>query len=306
MSRRTLAAVPLLLAVAATACAVLPGAEEEGAAGDFDTVVIAKPDWTGGQATAAMAAYVIEHELGVNVDLRSGDQETAWDQLATGGIDAIMEDWGALPDRRELYVEQKGNVTDAGPLGITGRVGWYVPQRFAEAHPEVLRAENLNAFADDLGGRLLEADPYYATRDQEIIDELGLDYRPVPVGSEDALLAEVTDASLGHTPPVLAYLWQPHWVFTEADLAEVELPPQKDAGDPYYPAIELRKYLNTYFLDHGGRAAAFLRDFTWTAEEQNAVARLIAEEGYTPRRAAEEWASHHPDRVADWLPDDPA
>ncbi|MGP4112871.1 glycine betaine ABC transporter substrate-binding protein [Streptomyces sp. 4N509B] len=299
-TRRTLhalATLPLLLA--ATACSMLAEAEEEpsGAAGDFEMVVLAMPDWTGGQATAAVAAHVLENELDVPVELRRGDQETSWDQLASGGVDAILEDWGALPDRRELYVERKGNVTDAGPLGITGGVGWYVTRQFAEAHPEVLHAENLNAFADDLDGELLHADPFYATRDEEILDELGLDLRPVAVGSEEALLTEVTRSSLVGTP-TLTYLWEPHWVFTEADLTEVELP---DPQAAYYPDIELRKYLNTYFLDHGGQAAAFLRDFTLTASEQNAVARLVAEEGYTPRAAAEEWASHHPERVQEWL-----
>jgi glycine betaine/proline transport system substrate-binding protein len=294
--RRSLAPLPLLLSLAA--CSLMPGAEAEpGAGGEFETLVIAMPDWTSGQATAAMAAHVLEYELGVPVELRDGDQETSWDQLATGSVDAILEDWGALPEKRELHVEQKGTVTDAGALGITGHVGWYVPRRFADAHPEVLQAENLNAFTDDFSGQLLHADPYYATRDEEIIDELGLDYQPVAAGSEDALLERVTEASLNGTP-VLSYLWQPHWVFTEAELAEVALPPEQDA---YYPDIELRKYVNTYVLDHGAQAAEFLRNFSWSEDEQNAVARLIAEDGYTPRAAAEQWATNHPERVREWL-----
>jgi glycine betaine/proline transport system substrate-binding protein len=295
--RRPLAALASLASLLSlSGCGLLPGGgeEEPGAAGEFGLVVIAMPDWTGGQATAAMAAYVLENELEVPVELREGDQETSWDELAAGGVDAIMEDWGALPGRRELYVEGKENVTDAGALGITGQVGWYVPRGYADAHPRVLRAENLDAFAGDLGGELLHADPYYATRDEEIIDELGIDYRPVAVGNEDALLDTVTDASSsGH--PVLTYLWRPHWLHTEVELAEVALP------EDSYPRIELRKYLNTYFLDNGGEAAAFLRDFTWSEEEQNAVAHLIAEDGLTPRGAAEQWATNHPERVAEWL-----
>jgi glycine betaine/proline transport system substrate-binding protein len=296
--RRPLTALAALACLpAASGCGLLPGGggEEPSPAGEQTYVVLAMPDWTGGQATAAMAAHVLENEVGVPVELRTGDQETSWDELATGGVDAILEDWGALPEKRELYVEGKKNVTDAGPLGITGQVGWYVPRGFADAHPDVLRAENLDAYAEDLGGELLHADPYYATLDEEIIDDLGLDYRPVAAGSEQALLDTVAAAS-GGGPPVLAYLWRPHWLHTEVDLAQVRLP-----EDEAYPQIELRKYVNTYFLEHGAEAAAFLRDFTWTEDEQNAVARLIAEDGLTPRAAAEQWATNHPERVDDWL-----
>lgn len=304
--RRPLTALTAFLALvtlpAAAGCDALPGrggsddgAGASGAAGEFSYVVIALPDWTGGQATAAMAAYVIQEVLEVPVELRGGDQETSWDELANGGVDAIMEDWGALPEKRQLYVEGKRNVTDAGSLGITGQVGWYVPRGFADAHPGVLRAENLDRFADDLGGEILHADPHYATRDEEIIDDLGLDYRTTAVGSEQALLDTVTESSSnGH--PVLTYLWQPHWLHSEVDLTRVALPREEA-----YPRIELRKYLNTYFLQHGGEAAAFLRDFSWSEDEQNAVAHAIAEEGLTPRAAAERWAVNHPERVNAWL-----
>jgi glycine betaine/proline transport system substrate-binding protein len=284
------------------ACGLMGGEEEDSGAPEYSTIVIAMPDWTGGQATAAMAAHVLENEFGVSVELRDSDQETAWEQLGTGEVHAILEDWGALPEDRALYVEEKQNVIDAGRLGITGQVGWYVTRRFAEAHPEARRAERLNAFTDELDGRLLHADPHYATRDRQIIDDLGLDYRPVAAGSETALIETLTGAERsGH--PVLTYLWRPHWLHTEVGLTEVELP-QGEA----YPEIELRKYLNAYFSETGGDAAEFLRNFTWSEADENAVARLIAEDGFTPRHAAEQWARNHPERVAAWLPpaDQPA
>jgi glycine betaine/proline transport system substrate-binding protein len=297
LPRRTLrTAAAVLCLVPVSACGLL-GTADGDESQDYQQIVIAMPDWTGGQATAAMAAHVLENEFGLTVTLWDCGQETAWDKLGTGGVHAIMEDWGALPDRRQLYVEEKKNVTDAGALGITGHAGWYVTGDYADAHPDVLRAENLDAFAGDLGGELLHADPYYATWDDEIIDDLGLDYRPVAVGSEDALAERLVEADR-RGEPLLTYLWQPHWLNTEVDLAEVELP-----GDRY-PDIELRKYLNAYFSEHGGAAAEFLRTFSWTAVDQNAVARLIAEDGYTPRAAAERWATNHPDRVEAWLPEE--
>jgi glycine betaine/proline transport system substrate-binding protein len=289
--RPVLAAASALGLLATSACGVLNEAAGEETA---ETIVIALPDWTGGQATAGMARSLLEAKWDhVSVELVNLGQAEAWDALATGQVHALMEDWGALPDQRELYVEEKRNVTDAGELGITGRVGWYVPQAYADAHPGVLRAENLGEFAGDFGGEVLEGDPYHATHDEEIIAGLGLPLRPAPTGSEDALIEEIRAADEAGEP-LLAYFWRPHWLHTETDLAEVELPAE------YYPDRPLHKYLNRYFLQTRGEPAEFLRDFTWTEQEQNEVARLIAR-GLTPRAAAEEWARDHPERVAEWL-----
>jgi glycine betaine/proline transport system substrate-binding protein len=285
-----LAGVGALCLVAMSGCSLAEGvaADEAG-----PPVVIAVPSWPGGQANAAVAAYVLEHELGIPVQRVETDQEDAWDRLGRGSIQAILEDWGAVPDKTELYVEHRGHVVDAGALGITGHVGWYVPRAFAEAHPEALDWRHLGEFADELGGRVLQSDPQFATREAAIIEDLGLDLSPAPTGSEDALIEEIARAGADGTP-LLTYFWQPHWLTTEVELAEIELP-------GYYPRIELHKYLNADFAEEGGEAAAFLRNFSWSEEDQNEVAALIAHEGLTPFTAAERWVTEHPDTVAAWL-----
>ncbi|MGK5531229.1 glycine betaine ABC transporter substrate-binding protein [Streptomyces sp. URMC 129] len=295
MSRRhpLLAGVGALCLVATSACGV---AERVTGGAEAAPVHIAMPDWPGGQANAAVAAHVLETELGVEAVTHPTDQATAWDAIGDGAIQAILEDWGALPEQTELHVELRADVVDAGALGITGHAGWFVPAEFARAHPRALQWRHLNDFADLLGGRILQGDPQFATRDEAVIEELGLDLRPVAAGSEDALVEEIYEAGTGGTP-LLAYFWQPHWLTTEVELAEVRLP-------GYYPRIELRKYLNADFAAEGGEAAAFLRNFSWTADDQNAVAGLIAHDGLSPAAAAERWVAAHPDTVASWLADD--
>ncbi|RKN05213.1 glycine betaine ABC transporter substrate-binding protein [Streptomyces radicis] len=285
-----LAGACALCLAAVSACSLAEGVLDEG---EPTPVLIAVPDWPGGQANAAVAAYVLEEELGIPVERFEADQAAAWDALGDGSIQAILEDWGALPEKAELYVERKEYVVDAGALGITGHVGWYVPRAFAEEYPEALDWHHLNDFTDQLGGQLLQGDPRFATRDEAIIEDLGLDLRPRSAGSEDALVEEIHRAD-AYDIPLLTYFWEPHWLSSQVDLAEVELP-------GYYPRIELRKYLNAEFAADGGDAAAFLRNFSWTAQDQNAVAGLIAHEGLTPAAAAERWVTEHPDTVASWL-----
>ncbi|MDB1087091.1 glycine betaine ABC transporter substrate-binding protein [Streptomyces sp. ACA25] len=306
----------LMAAVGALGAAALGACSSDDTGGQYDTVVIVQPGWTGGQANAAVAAHILEHELNVPVRLWQLKQPMAWDALADGSAHAVLEDWGGVPDKEELYVGKYGAVVAAGELGVVGHIGWFVPRHFAERNPEVLHWENLNDFAEDFRtpesgdrGRLLLGHPDDTTHDEALIDQLGLDYRAVPAGSEDALIEAVREADRQGTP-LLTYWWQPHWLNAETDLVEVQLPPHTKGcqDDPEqvacgYPDIPLQKYLNAGFARDGGVAAEFLTKFRWTTEEQNEVARLIAAERMTPAGAAEQWVHENPDRLADWLPD---
>lgn len=302
------------------ALAVLAGCTSgsgEAAAGTYEEVVIAVPDWTGGQANAAVAAHLLREELGVAVRLRNVDQVEAWDLLDEGAVQVILEDWGAVPDKRDLYVQQRASVIDAGELGPVGRVGWYVPAAYADRHPEVLDWERLNDFAEDFGtgrtgerGQLLTGHPEDASYDETVIEALDLAYTPVPAGGEEQQIEALRRADRTGAP-LLAHWWQPHWLHAELELSEVRLPEHTPGcrQDPRrsgcgYPDVPLRKYLNAEFAAEGGAAAVLLTEFTWTAEEQNEVARLIGAEGRTPEGAAADWLAENPDRVADWLPAD--
>lgn len=300
------------------ALAVLAGCTSgsgEAAAGTYDEVVIAVPAWAGGKANAAVAAQLLRQELGVTVRLQELDQTRAWDLLDSGGVQVILEDWGAVPDKRDLYVQQRGSVVAAGDLGPVGRVGWYVPESYADRRPEVLQWQHLNDYAAELGtpetgdrGQLLTGHPQDASYDETLIEALELDYTTVSAGGEQQLIEALRRAA-GTGSPLLAYWWQPHWLHEELDLAEVRLPPHTPGcrKDPEragcgYPDIPLQKYLNAEFAEQGGTAALLLAEFTWTAEEQNAVARMIEAEGLSPEGAAAAWLAEHPERVADWLP----
>ncbi|GAB3118425.1 ABC transporter substrate-binding protein [Streptomyces calidiresistens] len=316
---------------------------EPAAAGGYEEVVIALPRWPGGQANAAVAAHVLREEFGVPVVLRELDQGRAWDLMDTGEVHAVLEDWGALPDRTELYTGPRGSVVDAGELGPVGGVGWYVPASWARAHPGAPTPEWLADLTDELtvppgaatddaapeadpeavggsddgegaGGALVYGHPDDVTElDERLIEDLDLDLTPVPLGGEDQVVAALR-AAAAKGDGLLAAWWEPHWLNAEVRLVEIDLPPHTEGceetdpsrtGEPCgYPEITLRKYLNADFAENGGAAAAFLARFSWTAREQNEVARMIAAEGMTPEGAAARWVEAHPGRVTSWLRDD--
>ena len=44
-----------------------------------------------------------------------------------------------------------------------------------------------------------------------------------------------------------------------------------------------------------------VKDFKWTNEDQNVVAKYIAEDGMDPEEAAEKWVNENPAKVEAWL-----
>ena len=49
-------------------------------------------------------------------------------------------------------------------------------------------------------------------------------------------------------------------------------------------------------------AVELVKRFHWTNEDQNAVARMIAQDKMSPEDAAAKWVSDNPEKVKAWLP----
>ncbi|GAA2435189.1 ABC transporter substrate-binding protein [Streptomyces glaucus] len=278
------------------------------------TVTLSVPSWVGAQANVAVAQYLLEHELGYHVDTVQMDEVPAWDALSQGRIDALLEDWGH-PEQEQRYVEEKRTVVRGGDLGVTGHIGWFVPSYFAERHPDVTHWKNLNKYADRLRtaesggkGQLLDGSPAYVTNDKALVKNLKLDYQVVFAGSEAAQITQIKQFAK-EQKPFLTYWYTPQWLFEKVPMTEVRLPPRTEGcdADPEkvacaYPHTPLQKYLNADFAKRGGEAAAFLKRFRWTTEDQNEVSLLIADRKLTPEQAAEKWVDGHRSTWKRWLP----
>ncbi|MEU0743649.1 ABC transporter substrate-binding protein [Streptomyces sp. NPDC006134] len=278
------------------------------------TVTLSVQSWVGAQADAAVAAYLLEHELGYRVDTVQVDEVPAWDALSQGRVDALLEDWGH-PEQERRYVEEKKTIVDGGDLGVTGHIGWFVPTYLAERHPDITDWKNLDKYASlfrtpESGskGQLLDGSPSYVTHDKALVKNLKLDYQVVFAGSEAAQITQIKQFAK-EKKPFLTYWYEPQWLFEKVPMTEVKLPPYEEGcdADPEkvacaYPTTPLRKYLNAGFAKNGGEAAEFLKNFRWTTEDQNEVALMIAEQKLTPREAAEKWVDGHASVWKAWLP----
>ncbi|MGW1532614.1 ABC transporter substrate-binding protein [Streptomyces aureus] len=277
------------------------------------TVTLSVQSWVGAQSNVAVAQYLLEHELDYRVDTVQVDEVPAWDALSQGRVDAILEDWGH-PDQEKRYVEDKGTIAPGGDLGVTGHIGWYVPTYFAKEHPDVTDWKNLDKYADRLRtpesggkGQLLDGSPSYVTNDKALVDNLHLNYQVVFAGSEAAQITQMKQFAK-EKKPFLTYWYSPQWLFEKVPLTEVKLPAYKEGCDAdaakvacAYPHTPLKKHLNAEFAKSGGRAAAFLKKFRWTTEDQNEVSLMIADDRLTPQEAAKKWVERHRSTWRPWL-----
>lgn len=315
---RTLRAGALLAAgmLALSACGETIGSDADSGAGGSDCgdLNIAINPWVGYEADAAVVAYIAETELGCKVEKKNLKEEVAWQGFETGQVDVVIENWGH-PDLTKTYIEEKKVAIDAGPTGNKGVIGWYVPPWMAEEYPDITDWNNLNKYADlfktsESGdkGQLLDGDPSFVTNDEALVRNLGLNFKVVYAGSEAALIQGFRTAEEQKTP-MLGYFYEPQWFLSEVPLVKVNLPPYTDGcdADPEkvacdYPEYDLNKIVRKEFSESDSPAWTLIEKFSWTNDDQNLVAKYIAEDKMSPEDAAKKWVEENKETWQAWLP----
>jgi glycine betaine/proline transport system substrate-binding protein len=89
---------------------------------------------------------------------------------------------------------------------------------------------------------------------------------------------------------------------------KVNLPPYTDGCDADlakvacdYPPYDLDKIASKKFVDSGSPAVDLVKNFTWTNDDQNLVAKYISEDKMSAEDAAKKWVDENPDKVKAWL-----
>jgi glycine betaine/proline transport system substrate-binding protein len=308
-----------LAAVGILVAALLPGIGGDIEKADASTtstcgeVNIAVNNWVGYEADAFVVGEVAQKRLGCLVNYVYVDEQISWQGFASGQVDAVLENWGH-PELIDLYVKKLHAAQDAGSIGITGQIGWYVPPWMVKKYPDILDWKNLDKYADlfktsESGGKgqLLDGDPGFVTNDEALVENLKLDYKVVFAGSEAALI-QAFRAGEAQKKPVLGYFYSPQWFLAEVPLQKVKLPPYKDGCDADaakvdcdYPDYPLHKIVSNQFAAGGSSGYRLVKNFTWSADDQNLVAKYITADGMSPEEAADKWVTTHPDQVDAWL-----
>jgi len=161
------------------------------------TIVLANNSWEGSTANNVVAQYVIEKDLGYNVNLLTIDEIPAWPAMVQGKVSAVMEVWGHSPLYSQ-YVKGNHKVIDAGLEGPGGNIGWYVPTYLMQQHPELKTWKGVQKdwklFVTPQSspqGQFLDGSASYVTNDQALITNLKINLKVVFAGTEAAQLTEI-------------------------------------------------------------------------------------------------------------------
>jgi glycine betaine/proline transport system substrate-binding protein len=294
----------------------IENADEPAGGQDCGEMNMAINPWVGYEADAHVVGYVAQTKLGCTVNYKNLDEQVSWKGFGTGAVDVVIENWGH-PELQKKYMTDKGGdgtAVDAGLTGNDGVIGWYVPPWMADKYPDITDWKNLNKYADmfktsesgDLG-TLYDGDPGFVTNDEALVKNLDLNYKVVYAGSENALIESFRTAEQNKTP-MIGYFYEPQWFLAEVPLVKVDLPkytdgcdadPEKVACD--YPPYPLNKVVSSTFAESGSPAYDLVKAFTWTNDDQNLVAKYIAQDGMDPDEAAKKWVDDNQDKVDAWL-----
>ena len=146
-------AIFIALTLVAAAC----GNDSEGDAaggpsGDKPTITFVVNPWTASALNVAVAAQLVESELGYPVEIISIDEnEAMFTGLADGTLDAVLEIWpSGITDTEQAFFDD-GSVVNIGGLGAIGKIGWFVPQYVIDDRPEMATWEGLTGDDAEIG-----------------------------------------------------------------------------------------------------------------------------------------------------------
>jgi glycine betaine/proline transport system substrate-binding protein len=277
------------------------------------TVNLAVNPWVGYEADAAVIQYVAQTKLGCTVTEKNLTEQVSWQGFGTGDVDVILEDWGH-PDLAKKYITDQKIAEFVGQTGNVGQIGWFVDPWLAKAHPDITNYQNLNKYASlfktsESGGKgaLLDGDPSYVTNDAALVKNLKLNYKVIYTGSEAALITAFRQGEAQHKP-VIGYFYSPQWFLSEVPLVKVNLPKYTTGCDAVaakvacdYPTTPLPKVATTKFMNSGSPAATLVKNFHWTNDDQDTVAKYISADHLTQAQAAKKWVDANATLVNSWL-----
>jgi glycine betaine/proline transport system substrate-binding protein len=278
------------------------------------TVTIAVNPWVGYAANVAVVSYLLKQKLGCKVVEKDLTEAASWQGIADNSVDAILEDWGH-DDLKKKYIDDQKVAVELGLTGNKGIIGWYVPPWMARSYPDIKDWKNLNKYATLFAtskthgkGQFLGGDPSFVTNDAVLIKNLNLNYTVGYAGSEDKLIAAFREAETDQKP-LIGYFYEPQWLLSEIKLVHIPLPQYRPGcdADPKtvacdYQPYDLDKIGRKAFVDSGSPAAELIRNFSWSNDNQNAVARDITENKLSRDQAAKRWLDANQDIWEKWMP----
>lgn len=255
------------------------------------TVRIAMPPWTTSPPTTYIAKLLLE-EVGLNVEIDQTDAGVAYQALAAGDIDLLVDSW--MPNLHANYFETYGERIEilGEPIYTGAEVGWGVP-----AYVPANSVEELNRYVREFGGQVIGIEPGAGMMQvsEQIIDAYNLNYELI-AGSEFALLTTINEA-FANEEWLVFLAWRPHFMFIQHDIKFLEEPRGIWTQD------DVVKAARRGFAEEFPEAAALLGAWNMPIADVDWMMHEIEVKGRPAEEVAREWVNANRDLVDMWLGD---
>jgi glycine betaine/proline transport system substrate-binding protein len=315
----TLVAVGIaLLVTSLTACA--PAGKQ--------TVVFGDLSWDSAQVNNRIAAFIMAHGYGYEVEYIPGDTITILQGLSAGDVDVNMEIW--VENQQDAYdaAIASGKVLDLGNNFGDNWQGWLVPRYMIEGDAsrgiQAVAPDMRSVFGmvdywelfkdpeDQSKGRFINSIPGWECTgiNSEKLVTYGLDqyYTDFVVGSDAALSGSMA-AAYQKGESWFGYYWAPTWVLGKLDMYALEEPPYNEntwnsTRGCAYPSNNVNVAVNAAFAERNPEVVAFLDNFTTETEQHNVVLAFMQDSGATTEEAAMFFLKQYESWWTKWVPAD--
>jgi glycine betaine/proline transport system substrate-binding protein len=283
-----------------------------------ETLTFADLDWNSAQVHNRIAAFILEHGYGYEIDYIFGSTIPMFVGVTTGDIDISMEIW--VDNQQEPYDEAiaAGQIVDLGGNYLDNWQGFLVPTYMIEDGllPADISVEDMPQYwelfsdpEDPTKGRFYSCIAGWACEriNEEKFGVYGLDetYNIFLPGSGAALLSSMVGAYEKHEP-WFGYYWEPTSALGKYDMTKVGEPAYDKAvfEDNYgcaYPAVAVKIVVNSSLLDRAPEAVEFLRNYETNTAMVNEVLAYMDDNDATTDQAAVYFLQNYESVWTQWI-----
>ena len=280
-----------------------------------EPIKIALSEWTGQHISAHFAANLFK-ELGHEVELITAGAVPQFAAFAEGSLHYQPEVW--TNNVGEIYPKAvaSGDIIVLGSLGLNPQEGWIYPPYMAEKCPGLPSYQALYdcaqafAAADTFpNGRLITYPADWGTRSSDLVKLIEMPFKPIPGGSEGAMVAELKSA-VAAEQPILMMFWQPHWLFAEMEMDWVAWDaPQGNCDESNqsrgqacgFQQATVDKIASKPFVESFPKALKVAEQMQLTNEVQNALIHEVDQMGREIEEVVAEWMAANEDIWKPWI-----
>jgi glycine betaine/proline transport system substrate-binding protein len=246
--------------------------------------------WDEDTAASELWKYVLEKK-GYDVELDYADPAPAYQGLAQGDYDAVLDTW--LPNTHKAYMDKYGDdLEDLGSWNDQASLELTV-----NADAPIDSLADLAAHKDDFGGRIVGIEPGAGETKivkEKVMKAYGLDDWELVTSSTPAMLSELKKSEKDGKDIVVT-LWRPHWAYNAFDVKDLE-DPKNALGDNE----SIHTIVNEDFGDDFPQAQKWLQGFKMDSDTLYSLEDALVNSGADQSEyqgIVKKWASENEDYV---------